>query len=171
MKLRLATHNDLPELKIMFQKIIAEMYKNNIRIWNEFYPYEEFEGDIVSNSLYLLTSKEGIVAAFGMYNSVTGWENFGWEDKKANSIYLSRLGVNPNFLRKGIGSLILDYAQKMATKKNVSFIRLLVSNENIPAIKLYEKNGFVKVPGMYCEFSEASNKKIIEFGYEKKLVT
>ena len=170
MKLRLAVLEDLPELKIMFQKIIAQMYDNGIKIWNEFYPYEEFEGDIISNNLYLLTSKGVIVAAFGLYNSIAGRENFEWKDKKANSLYLGRLGVNPDFLRKGIGSLILDYAQKIAIKKGKTFIRLLVSDENIPAIKLYEKNGFVKISGRHCEFSEASNKNVVEFGFEKEVI-
>ena len=154
----------------MFQKIITQMYNNSIKIWNEFYPYEEFEGDIIRNNLYLLTSKEVIVAVFGLYDSITGYEAFEWKDKKANALYLGRLGVNTNFLRKGIGSLILDHTQNIAIKKDKTFIRLLVIDENTPAIKLYKKNGFIKVPGTYCEFSEASNKNIVELGFEKEVI-
>ena len=101
MELRIAAKKDLLELKVMFENIIENMYKNNIKIWNEYYPYEEFIDGIESKSLYLLTNKEEIVAAFGLCNSAGGQDCFEWKDKNAQSLYLSQVGVNIKHTRQG----------------------------------------------------------------------
>ena len=40
MKFGLASKIDLDYLKEMYAKIIENMYKNDIKIWNDFYPFE-----------------------------------------------------------------------------------------------------------------------------------
>ena len=52
MNLRLAEKNDLPQLKTMYEKIIDNMNKNNIQIWNEIYPCEFFQDDI-QNKIFM----------------------------------------------------------------------------------------------------------------------
>ena len=42
MNLRLADMNDLSKLIIVYKKIINDMDKNNIRIWDEIYPCDFF---------------------------------------------------------------------------------------------------------------------------------
>lgn len=54
MELRLAVKNDLQNLKGIYEKIIDNMNKNNIEIWDEIYPCEFFQNDIENNSLYIL---------------------------------------------------------------------------------------------------------------------
>ena len=46
MNLRLAKKNDLHQLKKMYEKIIDNMSKNNIQIWDEIYPCGYFVVDI-----------------------------------------------------------------------------------------------------------------------------
>ena len=166
MELRAADKKDLPALEAMFNKIVDGMYKNGIKIWNEFYPYEEFEGDIENNNLYLITKGDEIVAAFGVYNAVGGKDCFEWKDKSAKAMYLGRAGVNVNFSRQGVGKLLLEHALGTAKQKGANVLRLLVSEDNTPAINLYKKNGFVQVAGVYNEFSETLNKNIVELGFE-----
>ena len=52
MKMRLAEKQDLPRLKAMFELVVENMRKNDVPIWNEFYPYEEFAGDIDNKRLF-----------------------------------------------------------------------------------------------------------------------
>ena len=52
MNLRLAEKNDLPQLKTMYEKIIDNMNKANIQIWNEIYPCEFFQDDI-QNKIFM----------------------------------------------------------------------------------------------------------------------
>ena len=63
MNLRLANMYDLPKIKVIYGKIIDNMNKNNIQIWNEIYPCEVFYDDIVNNRLYVLTENDEIVSA------------------------------------------------------------------------------------------------------------
>ena len=72
MELRLAVKNDLQNLKGIYEKIIDNMNKNNIEIWDEIYPCEFFQNDIENNSLYILTEGDDIVAAFALSESVDG---------------------------------------------------------------------------------------------------
>lgn len=38
MNFRMAKMDDLPQLKVVYEKIIEEMNCNNIKIWDEIYP-------------------------------------------------------------------------------------------------------------------------------------
>lgn len=169
MKIRLANKADLETLKQMFLSIVENMYKNGIFIWNEYYPFEEFEKDIDSKQLYVLIENNTIVSAFCLLNNIQGESNFNWQEKQAKSIYIARLGVNTDYTRKGIATKTLEYAKQLCKQLKAKFLRLTVVEENIPAINLYLKNGFTKVEGLYQEYSECLNKTINEIGFEIKL--
>ncbi|WP_320130539.1 hypothetical protein [uncultured Sphaerochaeta sp.] len=64
MNVRLATMNDLPQLKVVYEKIIDTMNKNNIQIWDEIYPYEVFGEDIENDRLYVLVENNGNSCSF-----------------------------------------------------------------------------------------------------------
>lgn len=51
--------------------------------------------------------------------------------------------VHPNYRKQGIATKLLN--NLIYNNKNISNITLEVRNSNIPAIKLYENNGFEKV--------------------------
>lgn len=50
--------------------------------------------------------------------------------------------VHPDYLKKGIGLRLLEFAEELAGKQGVSSLRLDVTENNIPAIRLYEKFQF-----------------------------
>lgn len=169
MKTRLAYKNDLPKLESMYAQIVKVMNNNGIYIWNEYYPFEEFEGDIEKQRLHLIVDKSNIVAAFAVFDDIEGSKNFKWEDVNAKAMYVGRIGVNVNYLRKGFGSEILSKAYGIAKEKNYEYLRLTVVEDNLPAIKLYVNNGYMQVCGIYKEFSESLNKTINEIGFELKI--
>ena len=169
MKTRLATQDDLPELKIMFDEIVKKMNNDGICIWNEFYPYEEFADDIKNSNLYVITNQQKIIASFGLYPQMTSSENFNWEKTNCPVLYIARVVVNINNLRQGLGSKIIEQAKLIAKQQNVQYLRLNVVEINTPAKQLYIKNGFRQVNGIYKEFSPTLNKTLCEFGYELKI--
>lgn len=66
---------------------------------------------------------------------------------------INNLAVDENYRRKGIAQSLLEYAQeKVYAKKWV----LEVRSKNIAAVKLYEKNGFVKA-GLRKNFYTSPN--------------
>ena len=169
MNLRLAKKEDLNILETMYNSIIDNMNRQNIRIWHPYYPFEEFEFDIEKNNLYIIEEKNEIICAFCVSNSNDASQNFEWSDPNSKAVYLSRLGVNTNHLKKGVASKALNFTKQIAFSRGAKFIRLMVAIENTPATNLYLKNGFTKVNGTSEEFAECLNKTITEYGYELPL--
>lgn len=137
MEIRLAENKDLPELKTMFSQIVENMNQNNIKIWNEYYPFEEFESDIKNKNLYVLLEQNEIVAAFGLFETTSGSNNFDWQNPSAKALYLARVGVNTKHLRKGLGGLCLTHAKQISKQKGCDYLRLMVADINTPAVALY----------------------------------
>ncbi len=165
MNLRMANIDDLTQLKYVYKKIIYNMNKDNINIWDEIYPCEFFYDDIVNNRLYILEENNEIISAFALCNSNSGAEYVKWENKYDKALYIDRLGVNVNYSRKGIGSIVLNKAITLARDKGAKYLRLFVVDINKPAINLYIKNGFKRVDGIYDEIID-DDLVLHEFGFE-----
>ena len=59
--------------------------------------------------------------------------------------YISNVAVSPAYRRQGIADKLISQLLKSAEDKELTFVTLEVRQSNIPAISLYEKNGFIKV--------------------------
>lgn len=64
--------------------------------------------------------------------------------KQEDLVDLTRIGIHPDFQRQGIGELLLQAVIALADPRDVM---LFVRKKNMPAIRLYQKNGF-QVAGM-----------------------
>lgn len=162
---RLADMQDLQQLKVIYKKIIKHMEDNNIYIWDEVYPCDFFEEDIKNNRLYVLYDKNELVSAFALCDTNLGENSVKWNYDYDKFLYLDRFGVNINYLRKGIGSLMIDNAKKTAKNLGAKCLRLFVVDKNEPAIQLYVKNQFQKADGMYDEVID-DELVLHEYGYE-----
>lgn len=166
MNLRLANLSDLSKLKAVYRNIINNMNRNNIPIWDEIYPCQFFSKDIKNNRLYLLVEEEdNIVAAFVLCESNAGESCMKWGNANGKALYLDRFGVNIDYSRRGIGSIMLKHAITLTKQKNAKYLRLFVVDINKPAINLYLKNGFRQVDGIYEERIDA-NLTLREYGFE-----
>lgn len=166
MDLRLANINDLPKLKAVYGKIINNMERNNISIWDEIYPCQFFSDDIENNRLYLLIEdQDDIVAAFALCESNPGESYVKWKNATDKALYIDRVGVNVDYSRRGIGSIMLKHAITLTKQKHAKYLRLFVVDINKPAINLYLKNGFSQVDGIY---EERIDEDLIlrEYGFE-----
>ena len=68
----------------------------------------------------------------------------------------------------GIGSSMITKAKEIARTLGAEYLRLFVVDINEPAIRLYEKNYFFKVKGIYNEVFD-DGFVLHEFGYETKV--
>lgn len=169
MTLRLAKRSDLQRVKTMYKEIVNNMNKNNIPIWDEIYPCEFFNDDIEAKRLYLLEEEnKDIAAAFALCESNDGEAHVKWESADAKALYIDRLGVNVQYLRKGIGSIILKSAIELSKQKCAMYLRLFAVDINKPAINLYLKNDFNKVEGVYEEVID-DELTLREYGFEIKV--
>lgn len=167
MDFRLAKIEDLPKLKKVYKEIIENMNKNNIQIWDEIYPCDFFKNDIENHRLYVLMENHEIVSAFALCDWNAGENYMQWENKNEKALYIDRLGVNVNYHKKGIGSLMLNKVVSLSENIGAKYLRLFVVDINEPAIKLYEKNGFKKVEGIYDEVID-KDVTLHELGFEIK---
>ena len=168
MEFRLARIEDLKQLKIMYKEIIKNMNKNNIQIWDDIYPCEFFEDDINNKRLYVIADDEEIISAFASCDNNAGEAYVEWSEKSAKVMYIDRLGVNVEYSKKGIGQQMLNKAKEISKSIGAEYLRLFVVDINKPAIRLYQKNGFTKVDGVYDEVFD-DGYVLREIGYEIKL--
>ena len=52
------------------------------------------------------------------------------------------LSVYPDYQGKGVGGALLAAAEKLAAKRGLSFVRVAVTNDDIPQIYFYQRHGF-----------------------------
>lgn len=167
MKFRLATQNDLPQIKAVYRDIIDRMDESGIQIWDDVYPCEFFADDIKRGRLYVLMDGGKVAAAFALCESNSGADAVEWNDTGATALYLDRLGVSVEYARQGVGTAMLQHARDLARKRGATYLRLFVVDGNEPALNLYRKNGFEQV-GTYDEVIDA-DLVLREWGFEKRL--
>jgi len=165
MEFRLANMGDLDELKDMYRQIVKNMNDNHIQIWDDIYPCEFFENDIRDCQMYVLIDENKIISAFVLSVTNAGANGVQWNKTSGKSLYLDRLGVNVKYGKKGIGTLMVEKAKETAKSKGFDYLRLFVVDINIPAVRLYEKSGFLKAEGIYDEVFD-DGFVLHEYGYE-----
>lgn len=169
MDFRLATINDLSQIKKMYYELIKVMNENNLKIWNNIYPIEFFKEDIEKKRLYvLIDQKQVIVSAFALCLSSEGEKFIKWQNNSNKVLYLERLGVNPKYQKMKIGSWMLLKAREIAKAKGIEYLRLFVVDDNIGAINFYQRNSFIKKDGQYNEVI-SSQKVLSQSGFEIKI--
>ena len=52
------------------------------------------------------------------------------------------LSVYPDFQGTGVGSTLLAAADKLAAKRGLSFVRVAITNDDIPQLYFYQRHGF-----------------------------
>ena len=169
MEFRLARIEDLKQLKIIYKEIIKNMNKFIACIpLHLLYPCEFFEDDINNERLYVIADDEEIISAFALCDNNAGEAYVEWSEKSAKAMYIDRLGVNVEYSKKGIGQQMLNKAKEISKSIGAEYLRLFVVDINKPAIRLYQKNGFTKVDGVYDEVFD-DGYVLREIGYEIKL--
>ena len=61
------------------------------------------------------------------------------ENGEASIVLLS---VYPDYQSKGVGGALLQAADELAAKRGLSFLRVAVTNDDIPQIYFYQRHGF-----------------------------
>lgn len=168
MEFSLAALYDLEKLKEMYTSIVKNMENRNIFIWDEIYPSEFLKQDIIEKRFYILIQEGEILSSFALCASHPGADQMQWKTTSPTALYLDRFAVHVKYSHKGVGCFMIEKAKKIAKEKGYNALRLFVVDVNIPAIRLYEKNGFQKADGLYNEVFD-DGFVLHEYGYESIL--
>jgi ribosomal protein S18 acetylase RimI-like enzyme len=56
--------------------------------------------------------------------------------------FIAYMAVEPEWQRRGIAGLLLAQIEEQARKRGLPYLSLMVTEENAPALALYERAGF-----------------------------
>ena len=168
MTFQIAAPGDLPALRAMYTALVAAMNESGLAIWDDVYPCCMLEEDVAAGRLFMLVQAGEPLAAFALCAANGGQDAVRWPQPDARALYLDRLGVSPRHARQGLGSHMLAHARETARAMGVGALRLFVVAENRPAIRLYEKNGFIRAQGVYHEVVDEA-LTLCELGYELQI--
>lgn len=146
MQYRPGTKEDLDEICSLIGKAIEHMENQGIHQWDELYPtQEDFSDDIDKNTLYVAAENGKIIAVYAISQECEEeYHNWEWESPDESAYIIHRFCVSPEYQNKGIGSKVLSHIEEQIKSMGYLSIRLDVFAENPYALKLYEKNGYVK---------------------------
>ena len=165
--IRLATKKDINKINAIYKLVIKDLkeVKKIDMLWGDIYPFCEVEHDIISKSMYVIELNHIIIGSFVLSDyDDPDYHNIDWTKNKT-FIYLNRLVINPKNQGKGYAKQTLKYIEKHAINIGYEIIRLTVYEDNIWAIKLYEKFGFKQIQNGNWQLKD----KIFK-GYEKILI-
>ncbi len=164
MKLEQATLEQLEQLKILYKKTVNDMKQQNLFIWDDYYPSEVIEGDIINQELFILKEHNTIVSSIVLCLNHTAKESFEWSLVNS-SLYIERFVVDPLFKRQGLAHKMIDSVVDFAKEKGIKRIRLLVVDFNEPALSFYKQYGFIQVNGIHQEIID-ENTVFNELAFE-----
>lgn len=100
---------------------------------------------VEEGSLYVVKDGKKVIGSFILrHEPEKGYANVDWhidlEDKDVLVIYT--LLVHPDYHRCGIGKEIIEFIINLCRLEEIKALRLDVTSDNIPAVKLYKKCGF-----------------------------
>jgi len=127
---------------------------------------KQFEGGLFQDFV-----DEPRVFAAELEGKQLGWVELGFH-KWNNRMRIWELLVKKRFRRKGIGTLLVNYAVKLSKKRGVRMLIVETQSCNVPAINFYLKNGFELVgfdTAAYSNEDIARKEVRLEFGLKIKV--
>jgi ribosomal protein S18 acetylase RimI-like enzyme len=100
---------------------------------------------IEENNLYVAIKEDVIVGSFILrHKPEEAYYSACWKKELTYDkvLVIYTFVVHPDYSNQGIGSEQLKFAEQLAKAQGVESLRLDVYSENLPAIHVYEKNGF-----------------------------
>ncbi len=165
MNIRLARKSDISSLNILFKEVIRDLkeVKKIDMLWGDIYPFCEFDNDIKNKEMYVIENNNKVIGSFVLSDyDDPDYHQIKWNQERKSFFYLNRLAILPSEQGMGYAKATMKFIDNYAIKNNYDVIRLTVYENNINAIKLYEKNGFKRI-----EEGNWSLEDKIFIGFEK----
>ena len=140
--------NDIDELEQMYNDLNDHLAKGiNYPGWRkDGYPVRQNAVDGVNHgNLYVLRHNCKIIGSVILnYEPDPAYNKAKWafESDYSDVFVVHTFAVHPQFLKCGLGKVLMDFSTEHSRNSQARSIRLDVYEGNIPAIRLYEKCGF-----------------------------
>lgn len=147
-QIRKAAESDLDCIEKLYEDICGhlETHKNYPGWKKGIYPNRcDAEKGLMADGLYIAhIGSKTAGAVILKHEPEEGYKNGRWltEDDYQHIYVVYTLAVHPDFLKCGVGTELLMFAERMARKEQCISIRLDVVKDNVPAEQLYRKCGY-----------------------------
>lgn len=103
---------------------------------------------LINNRLFLmeksLTENTAIIYFAEKENVLLGFVWSYLKDKLSKEVHITDVVVNDKFQNCKIGTFLLNKTENYCKEKNYKSITLMVSSDNLAALHLYEKLGYIE---------------------------
>lgn len=147
--MRVAIMEDLNSIMAIIHKVIVEMHSYNNFQWDESYPQEkDFASDINRGDLFVSTC-EGKIVGFICINRDQPAEYTGlnWSLIE-DALVVHRMAVDPEIRKAGVGFELVAFADELAAKNKVRYLKTDTYSLNTNAQRLFQKLGYLFVGEM-----------------------
>ena len=149
--IRKATPDDIPVLSGLYDALNDFLVAgNNYPGWIKgVYPTQaDAEFGLREGNLFVMETEGKLTGSVILnHHPEPAYHSVKWlmDCDEAEYIVIHTLAVHPDFLHKGIGKLLMGFADQHAKDSRLKSIRLDVYEHNAPAIQLYEKCGYTHI--------------------------
>ena len=148
------TPADLDPLMEMIRAIVTHMNANGIDQWHPEYPNPEVIGrDLEQGTLHCLKingSFAGMIVVNEDYDEE--YNAIEWLTPSNKSLYVHRLAVHPDYQGKGLGRMLMDFAEAKAEDEGYLSVRLDTYTGNPGNMRLYEKLGYTTLGTLHLPY-------------------
>ncbi|NER17198.1 GNAT family N-acetyltransferase [Spongiivirga citrea] len=149
--IRKASWGDIPTIMSMTKACAKYMQDQGIFQWNEHYPSQKaFENDINRDELWVMVL-DGTLVGCIVISTLMDEEYIliQWLTESENSYYIHRLGVHPDYQKKGYAQKMMDFAEDFAKKQGAVSVRLDTFSQNNRNQKFYENRGYQRLGNIF----------------------
>jgi len=148
MQIRKCQESDIVSTGAFYDKVITwlDAHINYPKWIYRIYPSEGSVREMVrSGAQYICTDDQTIIGAFVLSTDPQGnYSRGNWtcDLREGSYLTLHAFAVEPDIHGQGLGSKMLQFCIEKARSEGYKALRLDIVPTNIPARRLYEKNGF-----------------------------
>lgn len=149
MNIRLCINDDILPVAAFYDTVVLHLEQTvNYPKWEYgVYPSRQSVERVIKLGVQYLCEDNGqILGAFVLNEEPQGaYEKGDWEKelKRGEYLVIHTLAVDPECRGRGVGKEMVSFCQEEAIRKGNRALRIDVVPGNIPAIRLYERMGFV----------------------------
>ena len=139
-----ASTDDRDEIVSLIHFVVEHLNQIGIPQWDERYPKaSDIDEDIRKEQLYIVRARRKIAGIITLNKeSDSEYKNGDWIYAGPDYRVVHRLCVAPDMQGHGIGTRIMQMAEKMLWESGVKSVRLDAFSQNPYSLRLYEKLGY-----------------------------
>ena len=138
MQFRLAKMEEAAEIAALYHSVNGLPFCT----WDETYPgAEEIQGDLATDCLFVLENEGTLVGAISIVPENELDDRECWTVKE-NASEFARVVIRPSDQGKGLSRCLVEGVIEEMRKRGAKAVHLSVAKQNIPAQKLYRREGF-----------------------------